>query len=157
MSRRHGFTLLEIIIALVIGLMLVTLAVPGVQGLLREQDLKRTFESFDELVHRAQVRSVTEGRAFRIVFDETGATLQVSDNREGDEEAEDERYALTDKETLTIDRFAALVKEPLAEWPFWRSGTCEPVKISYSGPAGSWLVQYDPLTVRGTFLEQNVK
>lgn len=157
MSRRDGFTLLEIIIALVIGLMLVTLAVPGVTGLLREQDLKKTFETFDELVHRAQVRSVTEGRALRIVFDETGATLQVSDIREGDEAEEDERYALTDKETLTLERTAALVKEPLAEWPFWRSGTCEPVKISYTGPAGSWIVQYDPLTVRGTVLEQTVK
>ena len=142
---------------MVIGLMLVTLAVPGVVGLLREQDLKKTFESFDELVHNAQERSVTEHRGFRIVFDEAGATLEPSDPREEDAEAEVEHYALSKEETLTIERTAALVKAPLAEWPFWRSGCCEPVKVSYSGPAGSWLVQYDPLTVRGTFLEQNVK
>ena len=41
------------------------------------------------------------------------------------------------------------------EWPFWRSGTCEAVVASYRGPAGSWVVKYDPLTVRGTVLEEN--
>ena len=157
MSRRDGFTLLEIIIALVIGLMLVTLAVPGVVGLLREQDLKKTFESFDELVHRAQERSVSEGRGFRIVFDETGATLEPSDPREEDAQDEVEHYAVGENETLAIERTAALVKAPLAEWPFWRSGCCEPAKVTYTGPAGSWIVQYDPLTVRGTFIEEKVK
>ena len=157
MSRRAGFTLLEIIIALVIGLMLVTLAVPGVVGLLREQDLKKTFEDFDGLVHRAQARSVEERRGFRIVFGETGATLEPSDPREGDEEAEIEHYAVGEKETLTVERTAALLKTPLAEWPFWRSGCCEPALVTYTGPAGSWIAKYDPLTVRGTIVEQNVK
>ena len=157
MSRRDGFTLLEIIIALVIGLMIVMLAVPGIVGLLREQKLKKTFESFDDLARRARERAVTESRGFRIVFGETGATLEPSDPREGDAEEELEHYEIGEKETLTVERPAALVKKPPAEWPFWRSGCCEPVVVSYSGPDGSWKAEYDALTGRGTTVEENVK
>ncbi len=157
MSRRHGFTLLEIVIALVIALMLVTLAVPGITGLLRERDLQRTFEGFDDLVRTAQERAVAEGRGFRIVFSETGALLEPSDPREEDASAEVEQYAIGEGETLTIKRPAALVKDPPAEWPFWRSGCCEPVFVSYSGKAGSWTAEYDALTIRGKIVDQDVK
>lgn len=157
MSRRAGFTLLEIVIALVIALMLITLAVPSIMGLLGERDLQRTFEAFDEMARRAQERAVAEGRGFRIVFSETGAILEPSDPRDEDTGAEVEQYALGEGETLTLNRTAALVKKPLAEWPFWRSGCAEPVEVSYSGPAGTWLARYDALTLRGTLVETTVK
>lgn len=156
MSRRHGFTLLEIVIALVIALMLVSLAVPGIMGLLRERDLQRTFESFDDMVRSARERAVSEGRGYRIVFSETGAILEPSDPREEDAEGEIEQYAISDKETLTIVRDAALVEKPPAEWPFWRSGCAEPVKVKYSGAAGSWTAEYDALTVRGIMVDTQV-
>jgi prepilin-type N-terminal cleavage/methylation domain-containing protein len=156
MSHRHGFTLLEIVVALVIALMLVTLAVPGIVGLLRERDLQRTFESFDEMVRRAQERAVAEGRGFRIVFSETGAILEPSDPRDEDAEAEVEQYAIGEDETLVLKRPAALLAEPLAEWPFWRSGCAEPVEVKYTGAAGSWTAEYDALTVRGKLVETQV-
>jgi len=157
MSRRAGFTLLEIVIALVIALMLVTLAVPGIAGLLRDRDLQQTFEGFDDLVRQAQERAVAEGRGFRIVFGEVAAVLEPSDPRDDDAGAEVAQYPIQDKETLTLERTAALVKKPLAEWPFWRSGCCEPVTVRYTGPAGSWTAEYDPLTVRGTLVETSVR
>ncbi len=157
MSRRHGFTLLEIVIALVIALMLTSLAVPGIMGLLRDRDLQRTFQAFDEMARRAQERAVGEGRGFRIVFSETGALLEPSDPREEDAEAEVEQYAIAEGETLTLVRPAALLEDPLPEWPFWRSGCCEPVWVTYSGPAGSWTAEYDALTVRGKITKQEVR
>jgi prepilin-type N-terminal cleavage/methylation domain-containing protein len=157
MSRRHGFTLLEIVIALVIALMLLTLAVPGITSLLRERELMSTFESFDEMVHRAQERAVGEGRGYRIVFSETGAILEPSDPREEDAGAEVEQYAIGEKETLTVKRIAAMVKQPPAEWPFWRSGCAEPVEVTYTSAAGSWTAEYDALTVRGKLVETIVK
>jgi prepilin-type N-terminal cleavage/methylation domain-containing protein len=157
MSRRDGFTLLEIVIALVIALMLTSLAVPGIMGLLRERDLQRTFESFDDMVRRAQERAVSEGRGFRIVFTETGAILEPSDPREEDAQAEVEQYAIGEDETLTLNRVAALAKQPPAEWPFWRSGCCEPVEVTYTGKAGSWTAEYDALTVRGKLVQTEVR
>jgi prepilin-type N-terminal cleavage/methylation domain-containing protein len=157
MPRRDGFTLLEMVIALVIGLLLITLAVPGIVGLLRERDLQRTFESFDALVRSARDRSVSESRGFRIVFNEEGATLEPSAPQDSDEGVDVEHYQLNKGETLTVDRPAAMVKKPLAEWPFWRSGCCEPVLVNYTGPAGSWTAKYDPLTGRGAIVDQDVK
>jgi hypothetical protein len=100
---------------------------------------------------------VSEGRGFRIVFSEAGALLEPADPREEDRGAEVEQYAISDDETLTLVRPDALMKKPLAEWPFWRSGCAERVHVHYTGRAGSWKAEYDPLTVRGTLTETEVK
>ena len=155
MRRHDGFTLLEICLVIVIGLMLLTLAVPGFESLFAEQKLKKTFEDFDEFVHLAQKRSVTERRTFVMVWHEGGITLEPEEPTDADKEAETVQFAIEDGSELTIERPAALEKEPPMEWPFWRSGTCEPVVVSYKGEAGTWTAQYDPLTVRGTFLEKS--
>jgi hypothetical protein len=42
--------------------------------------------------------------------------------------------------------------KPPAEWTFWPNGVCEPVVVSYKGPAGRWQARFDPLTAHGTFL-----
>jgi hypothetical protein len=59
-------------------------------------------------------------------------------------------------EFFDLRRPAALSPGAFAEWTFWPSGVCEPAQIAFQGKAGKWLVQYDPLTTRGTFLESSV-
>ena len=51
---------------------------------------------------------------------------------------------------ITLERPAAMAKNPPPEWIFWHSGICEPAIITYKGPEGAWKAQYDPLTGHGT-------
>jgi type II secretory pathway pseudopilin PulG len=156
-SRRAGFTLLEICLAIVIGLMVISIAVPSVTSVLRERDLRETFEEFDGLVRQAQSRSVTERRTMLLVWEEDAVTLVPEEQSEDDADAEPVRFAFPKGGAMALERPKALVKEPPPEWPFWRSGVCEPVIVSYKGPQGSWQVAYSALTVRGTFLALEVR
>ena len=54
---------------------------------------------------------------------------------------------------LILERPFALEKQPPAEWPFWRSGACEPVRVSFEGREGRWVAEFDGLTGRGRVLE----
>ena len=154
MSRRAAFTLIEICLALLIGMCLIALAVPSISGMLREQRLKRSFEAFDSFVRTAQLKSITEQRAYVMVWAEDGIELVPAERIETDP-AEPERFAFEEEQVFTIERPAALTKKPVAEWIFWKSGVCEPVVVSFSGPAGKWVVSYNPLTARGVFVESD--
>lgn len=157
MRRCHGFTLLEVILAIAIGLLLLGLAVPSVAGLLAEQRLKETFERFDDFVRQAQKRSVSERRAFVMNWDQTGISLEPAEPVAEDRGQEWPRLDFGDDESIALERPAALAEKPPAQWPFWRSGTCEPAVVVFNGPAGGWTVRYDALTVRGTMIEQEVR
>ena len=154
MSRRAGFTLIEICLALLIGMCLMALAVPSISGMLREQRLRRSFEAFDGFVRTAQLKSITERRAYVMVWTDSGIEL-VPVERTETEPAEPERFTFEQDQVFNIERPAALTKKPVAEWIFWKSGTCEPAVISFSGPAGKWVVNYNPLTARGVFVESD--
>ena len=159
-ATRHsrGFTLIEICLAVVIGLLVVTLMVPSVSGLFAEQKLNQSLEAFDRFVRSAQMRTVAERRDYVIFFEEEAIVLEpVEDLDEEDATAEREQFPLPEEGDIVLERPLALQKNPPMEWPFWKSGTCEAVIVSYRGPAGSWRVRYDPLTVRATVLEKEVR
>ncbi len=156
-SRRSGFTLLEICLALAIGLMIIALAVPSIAGLLAEQRLKKSFERFDQMVGTARVRSVTGQQSHVLVWDKKGISLLLNERAtEGAEETTEERLTFAKGESYEIRRPAALAKDAPGEWTFWRNGLCEPAVITYQGSAGSWVVNYDALTGRGTFISSDV-
>lgn len=154
-SRRAGFTLLEICLALLIGLMLILLAVPSISGLLAEQRLKQSFERFDQMAATAKLRSVTEQRTYALAWDRKGITLAPLGAR--DDDRGENRLVFEKDELYRLVRPAALLKDAPDEWIFWRNGICEPAQIVFQGRAGSWLVDYDPLTARGTFVKSNVQ
>jgi hypothetical protein len=153
MDRRAGFTLLELCIAIVLGLMVLGIAVPSVRSVMAEQRLKKTFEEFDDLVRKAQMRSVAERTAVLLVWGEGGIDLVPERAVQEGEEPKVEHFAFEAGRSYTLARPASLAKEAPAEWPFWRSGTCEPVVVSFEGPEGRWSVRYDALTAQGTFLD----
>lgn len=157
LSRRAGFTLLEICLALAIGVMIILLAVPSISGLLAEQRLKQSFERFDQMAAAAKVKSVTEQRTYALAWDRKGISLKALGTRESaSEEDAGSRLVFEKDESFDLLRPAALLKDAPSEWVFWHNGTCEPAQISFHGKAGSWLVSYDPLTARGTFLNSAV-
>ena len=163
MSRRDGFTLLEILLAVSIALIFLTMAVPTVQGLFADRRLKKTYEDFDDFVRRAQARAVEERRAFVLIWDEGGITVQPDSPTEEDSVGDGDYFTFTDgifslerpSATQLNKRFNIEQKLPV-EWLFWRSGTCEPVVVHFEGEAGTWTARYDPLTVRAAY-ESEIK
>lgn len=151
-SFRHaGFTLLEICLALMIAALLIALATPSIAGLLAEQRLKESFECFDSMVTEARRKSITEQRSYALVWMKDGIALAPA----GQSTAAD-TLAFAKDESFQLRRLAALSPKAPAEWIFWPSGICEPAQIAFQGKAGTWLVQYDALTTRGTFVESSL-
>jgi prepilin-type N-terminal cleavage/methylation domain-containing protein len=150
-QKQSGFTLLEICIAVFIAALLVTLAVPSVSGVLAEQRMKRSFESFDALTRDAQTRSRTERRAFVLAWDKDGIALRPEQPAAPEEEKGVSRIDCAEKETFDLNLPAALIRNPSKEWIFWPTGTCEPATVIYHGPTGEWTASYNPLTARADF------
>jgi len=157
MSRPQGFTLLEIMMAIVIGLLLMGVAVPSVIGLMREQRLKESYEQFDDFVRKAQTEAVKTGKTMVMIWDEGAIELVPLDPTARDEAAEPVSFAFPDGAKMTLSRPAALVKKPVPEWPFWRTGACEPAIVNFEGAGGSWSAEYSGLTARGRISEMSPK
>lgn len=157
MSRQHGFTLLELMLVVMIGTLIMSVAVPSVASLLREQKLKESFEEFDAFARKAQNRAVSESGTFVMVWDKEGISLQPLDPVAEDKAGPPERFTFSEGNIWTLQRPAALVKKPVWEWPFWRSGACEPVIVSFESPGGSWSAEYSGLTGRGKIVDMEVK
>ena len=60
MQRLRAFTLIEIALSIFILLLLLLLAVPSLSGVVADRRLKQSLNGFNQLVHQAQERSVTE-------------------------------------------------------------------------------------------------
>jgi type II secretory pathway pseudopilin PulG len=153
MTRRAGFTLLEICLVVAISLLIVMIAVPSIRGVIRGQRLHHTFEVFDALALQAQSRSVNERRAYAIVWKKEAIEV-VALERTEEEPAEPVTLAIGTDEVYTVERPAALGKDPDPVWTFWRSGVCEPVIVSYKGPNGTWTASYNALSAHGTVTDE---
>ena len=57
MKRRAGFTLIELILAVAIGAIILSLAVPSIVGEFKKEKLDKTFSNFDDFVQKVRVRS----------------------------------------------------------------------------------------------------
>jgi type II secretory pathway pseudopilin PulG len=154
--HRAGFTLLEICLALAIAMMMILLVVPSVSGLLAEQRLKQSFERFDQLVATTMNRSISEQRAYALVW-ERGGIRAVPLERKGESDDLSSNLVLTDGEAYELQLPAALARRSTVEWVFWNNGTCEPAVITFQGTAGSWVARYDPLTAHGQFLSSTTR
>ena len=162
LSSRRAFTLIEMMLALAIAIAVVVLAIPNMRGVSRERRLRETFERFDELARKAQLNAVRQQRPWSISWEQDRIVLQPDDPRPEEIESGDaqpEELPISNDEGFTLDRHAALLapKDTPGVWTFWRSGTCEPVIVSYSGPEGSWSAQYDPLTGHGELIDLAIR
>jgi type II secretory pathway pseudopilin PulG len=146
MHRVRGFTLIEIAISVFILMILMLLAIPSVSGVLADRRLQRSLTSMNEIVHQAQEHSVRERRPYLIVWQKDAVILRPEASDKDD--APIAQLALDKGHAFLLRLPAALAKDPLAQWIFWPSGTCEPANVSFKGPDGSWEVNYSPLTTR---------
>jgi prepilin-type N-terminal cleavage/methylation domain-containing protein len=152
MRRVRGFTLLEMMISICILLIILGLAVPSLTGVIADKRLRHSLNEFNDMVRKAQERSVAEHRAYLIVWNDQNVVLRPEAFTR-DEEAKDvAQMVMTGGEALTLSLPSALTKDPPGEWIFWPSGNCEPAIVSYKSTNGSWSANYSPLTGRGELI-----
>ena len=165
MSRnRAAFTLLELMLAIAITIVVMLVAIPSVRGLVAERRLRDTFEKFDALARKAQLHAVTQQRTWALRIDEGGVAISADEplpeEHSGSEDnATPEQISSSKDESYTMLRPASLLlpKDTPSKWTFWRSGTCEPAIVNYTGPDGTWAAQYNPLTGHGEITDQQVR
>ncbi len=148
MPRTRGFTLIEIAISVFIMMVLMLIAIPSVSGVLADRRLQRSLTAMNEIVRQAQQHSVKEGRPYLIVWQKDAIILRPEALEKDDGEVPVAQLALRAGQAFLLRLPAALEKDPLAQWIFWPSGTCEPANVSFKGSDGSWEVNYAPLTGR---------
>ena len=148
MQRLRAFTLIEIALSIFILLLLLLLAVPSLSGVVADRRLKQSLNGFNQLVHQAQERSVTERRAYLIVWGKSSVLLRPEVFTKDEEEKATAVMRLPKGSWIKISLPAALTGNPPAEWIFWPSGTCEPARVQFRGPAGTWTADYSPLTAQ---------
>lgn len=147
--QRQGFTLIEIAIAVFIMLLLLSLAVPSLQGVMADRRLRRSFDDLNRFVRLAQERSVADRRVYLIAWRKDHLILRPEAYTEDeDKDVPTATFSLHKGDAFLLKLPAALVKEPPAEWAFWPSGTCEPAIVSYKGVDGTWTAKYSSLTAR---------
>ncbi len=169
-------------LAITIAVVIIFLALPSLRGMSAEKRLTDSFDRFDALARKAQRNAVQQQRAWTLIWEGTGITLQPDElvpptplpdgSGNGDalnnlptaapdlnQQDQGETMAIGKDESFTIERPVALkpLKDVPAEWTFWRSGTCEPVIIRYAGPAGTWTATYHPLTGHGEITEEHIR
>jgi type II secretory pathway pseudopilin PulG len=144
----RAFTLLEIVIAISILMLVLLLAVPSLNGVLADKRLRRSFDGFNELVRQAQERSVTEHRAYLVVWGDKRVALRPEAFAKNETARETAMFPLARSEVLKLTLPAALTKNPPGEWIFWPSGICEPAVVQFRGRDGTWTANYSALTAR---------
>ena len=152
MQRQRGFTLIETIIAIFILLLLLSLAVPSLNGGLADKRLHRSLDRFNELVRQAHERSVAEHRAYLIVWNDAFIILQPAAFLKTEEHQPIDTMPVTRHEKWRLELPAALSKKAPAEWIFWESGVCEPARIRFASDDGSWTTEYSPLSGLGEII-----
>lgn len=149
MRRQRGFTLIEVVIAVFILLLLLTLAVPSLTGVLADKRLHRSLDRFNELVRQAHERSLAEHRAYLIVWNDVQISLLPAAFLKTEAHEPIDTIPIARHEKWRLEFPAALSKRVPSEWIFWESGVCEPARIRFASNDGSWTTEYSPLSGLG--------
>ncbi len=148
MQRRAGFTLVEIAISVLILLIITLIAVPSLRGVLADRRLQRSLDAMNQIVREAQEHSVQEQRPYLIEWQRKAVILRPESINDGESTDPVATLVLDKGHAFMLRLPAALEKDPLAQWIFWPSGTCEPANVRFKSPDGAWEVNYSPLTAR---------
>lgn len=148
MRKQEGFTLIEIVIAIAIGVVILMVAVPSINGILADRALRRSLDEMNNLVVQAQDRSMAEGRSYLIIWRNKQFLLRPEVFRKGEDRKPVATLRWQRGDAYTLAFPAAIEEEPPSEWVFWPSGNCEPAVVTYKGPKGGWKAKYSALSGR---------
>ena len=152
MRHQRGFTLVEIVISIFILLLLVSLAVPSLNGVLADKRLHRSLDRFNDLVRQAHERSLAEHRAYLIVWNDSFISLQPAAFLKTEEHQPIDTIPITRHDRWSLELPAALMKKVPPECVFWESGVCEPARIKFASNDGSWTTEYSALSGLGELI-----
>lgn len=159
-NGRAGFTIIELMVAVMVGLMMLGLAVPSMRGVLDEQRLREKLASFEDVVRRSAALASKSKKEVRLIWFKDGLRALTDWDQfqqpgpvgneaprweQGAGGEESVFFAVGEDEALSLSRLAARNANPLSEWSFWPSGIREPVEIYYEGPLGKWGLRFSAL------------
>lgn len=123
-----GFTVLEVVIAMSIGLIVMGVAVLGISGVQEESELRRVATDIEETVRGALFEAMTTQRPVRLALDGGlgGSEGAVVVRRYGEAKFREARRG--------------------EFWEFSPTGVCEPLEIRVMHPLGEIELAFDPLT-----------
>ena len=148
MRRYRAFTLIEIVFAIAILMLVLLLAVPSLTGVLADRRLRRSLDTFNDLVHQAQERSLLEHRNYLITWSKKSVQVRPEVFAKGEEAKPIAQFQLRSTDNLKVFFSAALIKNPPGEWIFWPSGVCEPATVQFAGRDGVWTADYSGLSTQ---------
>ena len=147
--NERGFTLIEMVIAIAIMVLVLAMAVPSLNGVLKDKRLRRSLDEMTKLAQAAQERSVLERRPYLISWEKDQIVLRPETFKAGEDKTPTQTLNLRKGDAFLLQLPAALSADPPWDWIFWPSGTCEPAIVSFTGADGSWSENYSSLTARG--------
>jgi hypothetical protein len=134
-------------------MLLLMLAVPSLTGVLADRRLRRSLDDFNNLVNQAHELSISEHRAYLIVFGPDNVELRPEVLTPEDDPEPTAVLPAGKNGTLKLALPAALAKDPPPEWIFWPSGACEPAVVEFTGRNGMWTASYSALTARAELIK----
>ena len=141
-----GFTLLEICMAVAIGLLMLSLAMPSVRGLFAEDRLRDRMRQFDDFAAKASALARSTRKEVRLRWEPDGVRMVPEEPLQGDNASEGgDFFPFSKDEEFILARVAARDPKAAWEWSFWPEGVREPVEVSYNGPGGSWAERFGAL------------
>lgn len=129
--QRHplqpGFTLLEVIIAMSIGLVVIGVAVMGVSSVRDDQTLRRIASEVETSVRDALFEAVATQRPIRLALD----------------------GGIAGEGVVLVRRYGEKKFRPAERGEYWEfspTGICEPIAVQVHHSLGQIELEFDPLT-----------
>lgn len=137
------------VVVLILTTML-TLAVPSITSVYREQALQSKLDDFHRLVQRSRWQAIEQQAPTRLLWEKEAIRLAAPLNSEEKSRAKSldmgpPSLPVAKGEIYRLGKPYAEIQEEEPGWTFWPTGNCEAVVVSYEGPEGSWSLAYDPL------------
>lgn len=145
----HGFTLLELGIAMFIILLLVGTAIPAISSMIAENRLRQSAKELQLYAMTARRQAMLENRVYEIVLTEKGFVLgpYLAEENKG---AAVNSYNLPTDARYTLQRLGDKEFHPPegAPWLFQPDGLCEPIRARFQREK-SWMeFEFNPLTAK---------
>lgn len=127
-SFTFAFTLLEVCIAMTIGILILGVAVMSVTGLQGEQQLKEVASNIESTARNSLLKAIAEHRPIQLALAEGigGADGSVEVKRYGE------------------SSFRKASRDEM--WEFDPTGVCEPIELRITSASGTIELGFDPLT-----------
>ncbi len=123
-----GFTLIEVCIAMTIGMLILGVAVLGISGVQEEQKLRETAARIEATARNALLDAIAHHRPVQLALDgsigDSGGRVEVR------------RYGEKSFRKADSGEF----------WEFSPTGVCEPIELRVTGSGGVIEMGFDPLT-----------